>query len=71
MTTSNKLNHCHFGGTIIKLRSNYAPNLAGHNKVLNWIRIKVTNKLIVKLMLIMLMSILKTTKNLLRKILPQ
>jgi len=39
--------------------------------VLNWIGIKVTNKLIVKLMLIMLMSILKTAKNLLRKILFQ
>jgi len=34
-----------------------------NNAVLNWIRIKVTNKLIVKLMLMMLISILKTAKN--------
>jgi len=45
---------------------------AGHNNtILNWIRIKVTNKLFVKLMLMMLMSILKTARNLLQKILPQ
>jgi len=45
------------------------PNTAGYdNAVLNWIRIKVTNKLIVKLMLMMLMRILKIAKNLLRKI---
>jgi len=46
-----------------------ASNTADHNNaVLNWIRIKVTNKLIVKLMLMMFMSILKIVKNLLRKI---